>query len=197
MKKIALVVFSIVPLQLASASAQRVPDNLQVPAGNHAFLDGHAAGTQNYMCLPSGSLFAWTAIGPQATLFRDNGRQIITHFLSTNPAENLARATWQHSRDTSRAWAQAIASSADPGFVAAGAIPWLLLQVVGTEEGPTSGDILAKTTFIQRVNTIGGIAPSTGCGTAADVGKRAFVPYEARYVFYAASVVFAPAFPIF
>src|SRR5882672_9671770 len=126
MKKIALAVFSIVPLQLA-----HVPDNLQVPAGNHAFLEGHAVGTQNYMCLPSGSLVAWTAIGPQATLFRDNDRQIITHFLSTNPAENLARATWQHSRDTSRVWAQSIASSSDPAFVAAGAIPWLLLQVVG------------------------------------------------------------------
>src|SRR5256885_1495814 len=63
MKKIALAVFSIVPLQLA-----HVPDNLQAPAGNHAFLEGHAVGTQNYMCLPSGSLVAWTATARPAPL---------------------------------------------------------------------------------------------------------------------------------
>ena len=46
-----------------------VPPNLEVPAGNQAFLEGHAIGTQNYICLPSGSGFAWTLFGPQATLF--------------------------------------------------------------------------------------------------------------------------------
>ena len=32
----------------------RVPSNIQVPAGNKVFLKGHAVGTQNYICLPSG-----------------------------------------------------------------------------------------------------------------------------------------------
>jgi hypothetical protein len=40
------------------------------------------------------------------------------------------------------------------------------------------------TTFIQRVNTVGGLAPSTGCANAADVGKKAFVPYTADYFFF-------------
>ena len=61
-----------------------VPVNIQVPAGNKAFLEGHAIGTQNYICLPSGSGFAWTFFGPQATLFNDDDKQIITHFLSPN-----------------------------------------------------------------------------------------------------------------
>jgi hypothetical protein len=56
--------------------------------------------------------------------------------------------------------------------------------VVGDEEGPTEGDKLTKTTFIQRLNTSGGLAPSTGCSSAADVGNRAFVPYSADYFFY-------------
>ena len=46
------------------------------------------------------------------------------------------------------------------------------------------GDTLTATTFIQRVNTSGGIAPSTGCTSSTDVGKQAFVPYTADYVFY-------------
>ena len=60
-------------------------------------------------------------------------------------------------------WAMAIASSSDLNFFESGAIPWLLLQVVGAEPGPTGGDKLTGTTFIQRLNTSGGIAPSTGC----------------------------------
>lgn len=65
-----------------------------------------------------------------------------------------------------------------------GAIPWLLLKVVGSEPGPTGGDRLTVTTYMQRVNTMGGLAPSIGCTLAEDVGKREFVQYEADYVFY-------------
>ena len=50
--------------------------------------------------------------------------------------------------------------------------------------GPGGGDMLVRTTFIQRVNTYGGLAPSTGCSAPADVGKKAFIPYTADYVFY-------------
>jgi Protein of unknown function (DUF3455) len=164
-----------------------MPTNLQVPEGHKAFLEGHAVGTQNYICLPASTGVAWTFVGPQATLFNDYERQIITHFLSPNPDESdLARATWQHSRDTSTVWAMAVASSSDPNFVASGAIPWLLLQIVGAEPGPTDGQRLTRTMFIQRLHTSGGIAPSIGCTELAEVGQRAFVPYTADYIFYRA-----------
>ena len=174
------------PVQ-ANSGSQEVPPAIAVPAGNKPFLQGHAIGTQNYMCLPAATPagVAWTAVGPQATLFAGNGRQIITHFLSPNPEEaGLPRATWQHSRDTSSVWAIAIASSSDPAYVEPGAIPWLLLRSVGAAEGPSGGDLLAQTTYLHRVNTVGGVAPASGCGGSADIGKRAFVPYEADYVFY-------------
>jgi len=164
-----------------------VPANIQVPAGNKAFLEGHAVGTQDYICLPSGSGFAWTFFGPQATLFNDDDKQVITHFLSPNPFESgMPRATWQHSRDTSTVWAVAITTSSDPDFVAPGAIPWLLLQMVGAQDGPTGGNKLLETTFIQRLNTSGGVAPSTGCTQSTDVGQMALVPYTADYFFYKA-----------
>jgi hypothetical protein len=162
-----------------------VPSSIQAPAGTKAFLKAHAVGTQSYICLPSGSGFGWTFFGPQATLSKGNGTQLTTHFLSPNPDEAGAlRATWQHAKDTSRLWAAAIASSSDPNFVAPGAIPWLLLVVVGDRPGPTGGDQLLETTFIQRLNTSGGVAPATGCTQSTDVGARAFVPYTADYVFY-------------
>ena len=52
------------------------------------------------------------------------------------------------------------------------------------QEGPTGGDLLTRTTFIQRVNTSGGLAPATGCSQASDVGKKAFIPYTADYFFF-------------
>ena len=152
-----------------------VPAGLEVPAGNRAFREGDAIGTQDYICLPSG----WTFFGPQATLFNERDRQIITHFLSPNPFENgTSRVTWQDSEDTSKVWGLALrAVTVDPG-----AIPWVLLQVVGAEDGPTGGDELSETTYIQRLNTVGGLAPSTAC----TVGMMALVPYTADYFFYKA-----------
>lgn len=165
-----------------------VPDNLQVRDGSRAFLVGHAFGTQNYICLPTASGFAFSLFTPEATLFADDLGQLITHFFGPNPEENRAiRAAWQDSRDTSTVWAAAVATATDltdPQFVAAGAIPWVLLDKVGVKAGPDGGDRLTKTNHVQRLNTHGGSAPSTGCSSLADVGKKAFVPYTADYFFY-------------
>jgi hypothetical protein len=167
-----------------------VPPELKVPAGHRPFLLGHASGTQNYICLAkkTDSGFAWTLFGPQATLFNDDDMQIITHFLSPNPEEEgTARATWQHSRDTSTVWAKRSASSSDPAVVEPGAIPWLLLEVVGADLGPSGGHRLTETTHIQRVHTSGGLEPLTGCAQASDIGQQALVPYTADYIFYKAT----------
>ena len=160
-----------------------VPANLAVPDGNIPYLIARAEGTQNYFCVPTSTGHTWSFFGPQATLFGEGDQQVTTHFLSPNPAEGgTPRATWQHSGDTSTVWAAAIANSTDSVYVAPGAIPWLLLRVVGSEEG--LGGTLTATTYIQRVNTAGGIAPVTGCKSAKDTGKKALVPYTTDYVFY-------------
>jgi hypothetical protein len=169
-----------------------VPPILQPPAGNIVFLKGHAVGTQDYFCSPSGTGLAWTFFGPQATLFstfpwfgQEARQQIITHFLSPNPFEaNTPRVTWQSSFDTSKVWGNTLQSSTDPNFVAPGAIPWLLVQVVGAQRGPSGGGILIQATFVQRLNTSGGVAPSGAC---SPVGSMVLVPYTADYFFYRAS----------
>ena len=165
-----------------------VPANIEVPAGNHAYFVGHGVGTQNYVCAPAKSIgqVAWTLFTPQATLFGDAGEQLTSHFFSPNPVEgNTAiRATWRDSQDSSTVWAKANASSSDPAFVNANAVAWVLLQTVGTQVGPTGGANLTRTTFIQRLNTIGGLAPSTGCDVPTDLGSKAFMPYTADYFFF-------------
>jgi hypothetical protein len=173
-----------------------VPDNIKVPAGNKLFLVGHAVGTQNYICVPSGTGVRFALFTPQATLFDGKGEQLITHYFSPNPFEtntdpkvlgdHIIRAAWQDSRDSSTVWGQVIPgnSSTDPEFVEPGAISWLLVTIVGHQDGLSGGDRLSGTTFIQRLNTHGGLAPSTGCTSPADLGNMTFVPYTTDYYFY-------------
>jgi hypothetical protein len=185
------------------ASAQTVatantPAAITPPAGNTAFLVGHALGSQGYTCLPTSTgSTSWTVNGarPEATLFASffgHLVQIVTHFTSinANPNENATlpvplsgNATWQSSFDTSKVWAKAtgiIPAGSDASCANVGAIPCLLLQSIGNQEGPTGGRILAKTTFVQRLNTRGGSAPTTTCS----VGQTQLVPYTADYVFF-------------
>jgi hypothetical protein len=188
------------------AAAQTVtppttPAKITPPEGNTAFLVGNAIGTQGYTCLPTATGASWTVNNarPEATLFTKffgQDVQIITHFLSpdTNPNKNapsplaFANATWQSSFDTSKVWAQTVNSipaGTDPKSCShANSIACLLLQSVGNAEGPTGGKLLAKTTFVQRLNTRGGLAPTTGCSVAGDVGKQTLVPYSADYYFF-------------
>ena len=164
-----------------------VPAGLEVPEGNHAFLLGHGVGTQNYVCAPTDQLghVAFTLFTPQATLFSDDRQQLTTHFFSPNPDEGgVVRVTWEDSTDTSTVWAKLITASTDPNFVDPNAVAWLKLQRVGSRVGPTGGNRLAVATFIQRVNTQGGLAPADGCNTLPDVGKKVFIPYTADYIFY-------------
>jgi hypothetical protein len=178
------------------------PPILTPPAGNAAFILGHAVGTQGYVCLPKGTGTSWTVIAarPEATLFGGFfGRdvQIITHFLSpdTNPNQFAPNAvpfgspTWQSSFDSSRVWGQtlqSIAAGSDPSCPNAGAIPCLLLQAIGSQEGPTGGKVMTKITFIQRLNTKGGSAPADadGCSASTNVGNQTLVPYTADYFFF-------------
>jgi hypothetical protein len=188
------------------AAAQTVtppptPTEITPPAGNSAFLVGHALGTQGYVCLPSGGGTSWTAIParPEATLFTNlfgQPFQIITHFLSPDlnpngfapdPLPPGGNATWQSSLDSSRVWAAVTAQGGSipagsdpescPNF---GSIPCLLLQSIGNLKGPTGGRQLAKTTFVQRLNTNGGSAPTTVC----TVGQTQLVQYTADYYFF-------------
>jgi hypothetical protein len=190
----ALVVMHMVVLpQMAHAAKLTpppMPENIQVPAGNELYMVGNAVGTQNYICLPAASGgVAFKLFTPQATLFDDknNKKQIMTHFFSPNPAESgTIRAAWEDSKESSMVWGKVNEghSSTDPNFVAPGAIAWLLVTVVGSQEGPIGGNALAETTFIQRLNTSGGVAPSTGCASTTDIGNQAFVPYMTDYFFY-------------
>ena len=112
---------------------------LQADADLKVFLVGHAVGTQNYVCSRAGAGVKYVLFTPEATLFDDDGKQIITHYFSPNPnpkdpntsatvvADGVIRATWQD-KDTSTIWAQLHPNGA--ATVDESAIAWLLLDAL-------------------------------------------------------------------
>jgi uncharacterized protein (TIGR03118 family) len=139
--------------------APEVPADIAVPAGNKVHFHGFGVGVQIYTW--SGT--SWGAAVPEATLFHGDG-VVATHF---------AGPTWE-----SNSGSKVVGAVVQPTVtVDSNAIPWLLLRAVKAE-GP---GIFADTTFIHRVNTTGGEAPSAD-GTF--VGQVARVPYTADYFFY-------------
>lgn len=190
--------FSTVSLAGAQVTPPTTPDTIAVQAGNHAFLVGHAFGSQGYTCLPTATGgTAWNpSARPEATLFSDifgAQFQIITHFqsINENPKQGITpplsgNATWQSSLDSSRVWAvkvKGIDAGSDPASCPnSGSIQCLLLESVGNKKGPTGGNLLFKTTFIQRLNTAGGAVPTSVC----TVGQTQLQPYTADYYFFRA-----------
>jgi hypothetical protein len=190
--------FGTVTHAAAQVTPPPVPDAIAVPEGNSAYLVGHAFGSQGYTCLPTSTGDpAWNPTArPEATLFTDffgQQFQIITHFQSINANPNKdvipplsGNVTWQGSLDSSRVW-MVKKNGIDPSPDIAscpntGSIQCVLLQSVGNKKGPTGGNLLAKTTFIQRLNTSGGAVPTTAC----TVGQTQLVPYTADYFFFRA-----------
>lgn len=194
----ALALVSITAISAQNVTPPPTPTSITPPAGNTPFLVGHAYGSQGYTCLPTaagGTSWTVNPARPEATLFTNffgQAVQIITHFASIDekPVPGFTpplsgNATWQSSFDTSRVWAKAINTPLIPNpneesCPNTGSIPCLLLQSVGNDKGPTGGRLLANVSFVQRLNTNGGAAPTSTCS----VGQTQLVPYTADYYFY-------------
>ncbi len=138
-------------------------DTLQVPQGNRLALRLYALGVQIYRW--NGA--SWVFVEPQATLFSDADyhNKVGIHY---------AGPTWEHNNGGKVVATRLEGCTPDPT-----AIPWLLLQTV-TNDGP---GVFGSVTYIQRVNTVGGLAPTA---PGRSTGAVAEVPYTTEYYFYRA-----------
>ena len=148
-------------------AAQQVPQQLQPPASEQLFLQLHAKGDQVYTCKSNSAQFTWTLKAPDAQLFDKDGKPFGKHF---------AGPSWQ-ANDGSRVTGKAVANVPAPD---ANSIPWLLVNIVSHD----GTGVLSRATTIQRLNTSGGKAPSSGCD-ASHADQELRVPYSADYLFYA------------
>jgi hypothetical protein len=149
----------------ADNRAPEVPATIAVPEGQKVHFYGFALGVQIYTWNGTN----WGSSVPEAVLFDNAGNVVATHF---------GGPTWE-----SNSGSQVVGSLPPLAVVVdPTAIPWLRLATVPSRtHGP---GIFAEITFIHRVNTVGGKAPSEA-GTF--VGQVARVPYAADYYFYRAS----------
>lgn len=148
-----------------------LPEAVRAPAGNTAFMLTNATGELTYECREkkdTAGAFEWGFIGPVATL-KSKGDTVGKYY---------AGPTWE-ANDGSKVTGKQVAVSP----AAAGSIP---LQLV--KANPTDGKgAMGPVTFIQRLNTKGGVAPAAACG-AEQKGQRQQVVYSADYVFYKAAM---------
>jgi Protein of unknown function (DUF3455) len=150
----------------AWADFQRAPDLdgceiIQVPEGNKVAHVAYAEGVQIYRW--NGT--AWAFVAPEAVLYDRDGEPVGTHY---------AGPTWESESGSKVVGRVRERCNHDPD-----AIPWLLLEATSSA-GP---GIFHRVTFIQRVETVGGLAPAE---PGEVVGEEVRVPYSAWYVFYRA-----------
>jgi hypothetical protein len=156
------------PVEAGPGPDNRAPalggcQNLQVPAGNKVAFHVLGVGVQIYTWTGT----SWSFVSPEAVLFADSGDQGIVGF-------HFAGPTWE-----SLSGSTVVGTTIQSCTPNADAIPWLLLGAVSTE----GRGIFQRVTFIQRLNTVGGNAPTVPGGF---LGQVARVPYTARYFFYRA-----------
>jgi Protein of unknown function (DUF3455) len=145
-----------------------VPEALQAAPSESAAFSWAAIGTQNYECKANDKGgWAWVFTAPEADLFNSTSEKVGKHgagpYWSALDGSKIV--------GTVKARSDA-ANAAD--------IPWLLLS---TKAQGTAGKMSAVTS-VQRLNTVGGVAPATGCSSAAEAGKKVKQDYRASYVFY-------------
>jgi hypothetical protein len=146
-----------------------VPASIAVPGGYEVAVRFSASGVQIYRCQPSATdatALAWKFVAPEATLFDYEGHIAGHHY---------AGPTWE-ANDGSKILGTVVAKAPAPDGMS---IPWLLLSASVVTPGRTLG----HAAFVQRLHTVGGAAPATGCGSdTANTEIR--VPYTADYYFH-------------
>ena len=152
----------------AGACPAGVPATLAPPATESLKSKVSAVGVQIYICnAKADNSYAWTLLAPQANLFNDDGRLVGTHFIGP---------TWQSNDGSS-----VVGTKVEGATVDASAVPWLLIK--GVSHAADQGR-LSNVTYVQRLSTVGGLAPTDLCDAAHNLGAIVQVPYSADYFFY-------------
>ena len=156
----------------ALANDNRAPETdprITVEEGHKVHFHAYAVGVQIYVCRETApGVFTWVFKAPDAILFDNDDNIVGLHY---------AGPTWESNSGSFVIGARVDGVTVDPT-----AIPWLLLRAA-SKDGP---GVFGRTTFIQRVNTVGGNAPAPSTATAANVGQEVRIPYTADYFFYRA-----------
>lgn len=159
--------------KIDTSTCAPIPGTLNVPEGNKLVLQTFAEGFQIYQVKRKATdpnAFEWVNIAPSATLYAkpEFVNPLIDHF---------AGPSWQFIKGPEKG-ETVVATRSQGVTVDPTAIQWLLLAAVPELSTPNN-----KITFIQRICTVGGLAPST-VPNESNLGKIDSIPYTASYLFY-------------
>ena len=158
------------PMRPAFSQAD-LPDAVKAPAGHAMLMETAAAGDITYQCRAKKDMagqFEWVFVGPDAGL-KDRSGMVSGRYYGPP-------ATWESTDGSKVTGAQvAVAPNGDANIA---------LQLV--KANPAMGvGAMQGVSYIQRVATMGGVAPKAACGAATE-GTKQLVPYQADYIFYRA-----------
>jgi hypothetical protein len=152
-------------------SQASLPASVQVPAGHRVAMETVGVGQITYECRAKKDMagqFEWVFVGPDASLMDRAGRQVGRYY---GPP-----ATWESNDGSKLTGAQVAVAPA-----AVGSIPLQLIKA-----NPATGmGAMQGVTYIQRVATLGGVAPAMACD-AASLGSKQVVKYQADYILWKA-----------
>ncbi|TFZ01302.1 DUF3455 domain-containing protein [Ramlibacter rhizophilus] len=153
------------PMQAYDQS--RLPASVQVPAGHRVAMETRGVGEITYECrVRAAGGHEWVFAGPKAELMDRGGKRVGRYW---GPP-----ATWENADGSKITGTQVAVAPAS-----AGSIPFQLVKA-----DPAMGmGAMTGVSYVQRVDTRGGVAPAAPCG-GANVGARQVVNYQADYIFY-------------
>jgi hypothetical protein len=161
----------IVPVSASASSVAppTVPETIAVPAGSVLLFSEHATGAQIYECNNG----QWVFRAPQAVLFKAQSPQLSAIHYGGIDRGLTPGPWWESAHDGSRIRAGNPIGAPSPN---ANSIPLLRLKVLDWE----GTGVFSQISYIQRLNTVGGVSPTGAC----EPGAQRQVPYTADYYFY-------------
>lgn len=153
-------------------SQDALPESVKVPSGHKVAMQTVGVGDIAYECRVKKDMagqFEWSFVGPDAVLNDRSGMKIGKYY---GPP-----ATWENADGSKVTGAQVAVAPAG-----AANIPYQLVKA-----NPASGSgAMTGVTYIQRIATVGGIAPAMTCD-AGKLGTKQNVRYQADYIFWKAA----------
>ena len=154
---------------MAGPAAPDVPGDIAVTGDHKPYLIAHAEGVQIYACYSVADGYAWRLLAPRATLTGSGGKPLGSHY---------GGPTWEARDGSTVVGVRETGVSVDPT-----AVDWLRLRADKTTAG-SDGDRFDGTSYIQRINTVGGRPPAAGDCNEDTVAEQSEIPYSADYVFF-------------
>jgi Protein of unknown function (DUF3455) len=151
-----------------------IPEQIKPPSGNNPVLTVYAKGDQIYQCSLNDGVYSWQVQAPDARLFDAQGNIVGNHY---------SGPIWEY-KEGSRVVGRVL-NKID--IAPDSSISWLLVEVVAHK----GNGLFADVSFINRVNTHGGVPPISVCDSN-HLGGEKRVDYTADYIFYTKGRVSVP-----